>query len=159
MAQSLVPVRAKVDLFPSALCVRLTWIGLWCRGQVGTELLGSQRGIKDKPPRLPERCSRFILATICIHTIKFFTLPEIKTSYNDVYFINTKKRVKNHLSGSKADVFKLFVLCSHQSLMSHLLSHKAKRSNELYIQKDRNSTTQSLKIDTIDELSKSLVIN
>lgn len=86
MAQSLVPVRAKVDLFPSALCVRLTWIGLWCRGQVGTELLGSQRGIKDKPPRLPECCSRFILVTICIQTIKVFTLPDIKPSYTVMMF-------------------------------------------------------------------------
>lgn len=68
-AQSLVPGRARVDLFPSPLCVRLTWIGLWCRGQVGTELLGSQRGIKDKPLRWPERGGRFILVTICIQKI------------------------------------------------------------------------------------------
>lgn len=51
MAKSLVPVRSKVDLFPSARRVRLTWIGLWCRGQVGTELQGSQRRIKDEAPR------------------------------------------------------------------------------------------------------------
>lgn len=72
MAQSLVPARAKVDPFPSALCVRLTWIGLWCRGQVGTELLGSQRGIKDKPLRRPEHSGRFILVTICIQKINDF---------------------------------------------------------------------------------------
>lgn len=72
MAQSLVPARAKVDLFPSALCVRLTWIGLWCRGQVGTELLGSQGGIKDKPLRRPEHSGRFILVTICIQKINDF---------------------------------------------------------------------------------------
>lgn len=72
MAQSLVPARAKVDLFPSALCVRLTWIGLWCRGQVGTELLGSQRGIKDKPLRRLEHSGRFILVTIYIQKINDF---------------------------------------------------------------------------------------
>lgn len=72
MAQSLVPGRAKVDLFPSALCVRLTWIGLWCRGQVGTELLGSQRGIKDKPLRWTKHSGRFILVTICIQKINDF---------------------------------------------------------------------------------------
>lgn len=72
MAQSLVPGRAKVDLFPSALCVRLTWIGLWCRGQVGSELLGSQRGIKDKPQRWPKDSGRFVLVTISIQKINDF---------------------------------------------------------------------------------------
>lgn len=61
MAKSLVPVRDKVDLFPSALCVRLTWIGLWCRGQVGSELEGSRRRIKDEPPRQREHSRTFPL--------------------------------------------------------------------------------------------------
>lgn len=82
---------AKVDVFPSAPCVRLTWIGLWCRGQVGTELLGSQRGIKDKPPRHTTQQETYFSGILHSNGQSFyFTRHSNKQTFkkNEVWILN-----------------------------------------------------------------------